>query len=100
MPKLPDPAKGAKDYEIAEAAEKYMKPIRQIAEELGITDEELLPYGHYVAKVDFMKVLKRLARSPTASTSTSRPSPPPPWARASPPPPWAWWRAWASAART
>jgi len=64
MPKLPDPAKGAKDYEIAEAAEKYMKPIRQIAEELGITDEELLPYGHYVAKVDFMKVLKRLGKKP------------------------------------
>ena len=64
MPKMPDPAKGAKDYEIAEAAEKYMKPIRQIAEELGITDEELLPYGHYVAKVDFMKVVKRLAKKP------------------------------------
>jgi len=64
MPKLPEPAKGAKDYEIAEAAEKYMKPIRQIAEELGITDEELLPYGHYVAKVDFMKVLKRLGKKP------------------------------------
>ncbi|MFH1057801.1 MAG: formate--tetrahydrofolate ligase, partial [Pseudomonadota bacterium] len=64
MPKLPDPAKGAKDYEIAEAAEKYMKPIKQIAEELGITDEELLPYGHYIAKVDFMKVLKRLSKKP------------------------------------
>ena len=64
MPKLPEPAKGAKDFEIAEAAEKYMKPIRQIAEELGITDEELLPYGHYVAKVDFMKVLKRLNKKP------------------------------------
>lgn len=64
MPKLPEPAKGAKDYEIAEAAEKYMKPIRQIAEELGVTDEELLPYGHYVAKVDFMKVLKRLGKKP------------------------------------
>ncbi len=64
MPKLPDPAKGAKDYEIAEAAEKYMKPIKEIAAQLGITDEELLPYGHYVAKVDFMKVLKRLAKKP------------------------------------
>ncbi len=64
MPKLPEPAKGAKDYEIAEAAEKYMKPIRQIADSLGITDEELLPYGHYVAKVDFMKVLKRLGKKP------------------------------------
>ena len=49
-----------KDWEIAEAAEPYMKPIRQIADELGIRDEELLPFGHYVAKVDYAKVLDRL----------------------------------------
>ncbi|MCP4712841.1 MAG: formate--tetrahydrofolate ligase [Planctomycetes bacterium] len=57
-PKL-DPTK-MKDWEIAEAAEAYMKPIKQIAEELGITDDELLPFGHYVAKVDYAKVLDRL----------------------------------------
>lgn len=49
-----------KDWQIAEEAEKTMKPIKQIAEELGITDEELLPYGHYIAKVDYQKVLERL----------------------------------------
>ena len=63
MPKLPDPTKNP-DYKIAEAAEKYMKPIKQIAEELGLTEEELLPHGHYVAKVDFAKVLKRLEKKP------------------------------------
>lgn len=49
-----------KDWQIAEEAEKTMKPITQIAEELGLTQEELLPYGHYIAKVDYQKVLERL----------------------------------------
>jgi len=53
-----------KDWQIAEEAEKTMKPIKQIAEELGLTDEELLPYGHYIAKVDYQKVLERLKDKP------------------------------------
>lgn len=61
MPKLPDPTKNP-DWKIAQAAEKYMKPIKEIAETLGLTDEELLPHGHYVAKVDFKKVLARLEK--------------------------------------
>ncbi len=60
-----DPTKHA-DWEIAEEAESRMKPIRQIAEEIGLTDEELLPHGHYVAKLDFRKVLGRLAKRPDA----------------------------------
>ena len=56
-PKL-DPTK-LKDFEIAEASEPYMKTVYQQAEELGLEKEELLPHGHYVAKVDFAKVLKR-----------------------------------------
>ncbi|MBU4565253.1 MAG: formate--tetrahydrofolate ligase [Desulfarculus sp.] len=63
MPKLPDPRENA-DYIIAEAAEEYMKPIKDIAGELGITDEELLLHGHYVAKVDFKKLLERLKDRP------------------------------------
>jgi formyltetrahydrofolate synthetase len=63
MPKLPDPRENA-DYVIAEAAEEYMKPIKDIASELGITDEELLLHGHYVAKVDFKKLLERLKDRP------------------------------------
>ncbi len=55
-----DPTKHA-DWEIAEAAEKHMKTVYQLGEELGLQKEELLPHGHYVAKLDFNKILKRLA---------------------------------------
>jgi len=58
-----DPTKHA-DWEIAEAAEKNMKTSKQLAEELGILDEELLPHGHYIAKVDYSHVLKRLKDRP------------------------------------
>ncbi len=58
-----DPTKHA-DWEIAEAAEENMKDVWQLAEELGLEKEELLPYGHYIAKVDYKKVLKRLADKP------------------------------------
>lgn len=60
---LLDPTKHA-DWEIAEAAEKNMKTSRQLAEELGIQDDELLPYGHYIAKVDYARVLERLKDKP------------------------------------
>ncbi len=58
-----DPTKHA-DWEIAEDSEKRMKPISEIAEKMGLTKEELLPYGHYIAKVDFKKVLKRFEGKP------------------------------------
>ena len=58
MQKL-DPTK-MKDWEIAEAAEKDMKTVHQQAEELGLEKMELLPYGHYVAKLDYMSILNRL----------------------------------------
>ncbi|GAA1928066.1 formate--tetrahydrofolate ligase [Nocardioides hwasunensis] len=39
------------DIEIANAA--VLRPVREVAEEtLGITEEHLVPYGHYKAKVD------------------------------------------------
>ena len=56
-----DPTKHA-DWEIAEDAETRMKTVYQLAEQLGLQKEELLPHGHYVAKVDFNKVLKRLEK--------------------------------------
>ncbi|OHB93099.1 MAG: formate--tetrahydrofolate ligase [Planctomycetes bacterium RIFCSPHIGHO2_12_39_6] len=56
-----DPTKHA-DWEIAEDAETRMKTVYQLADELGLEKEELLPHGHYVAKVDFNKVLKRLEK--------------------------------------
>lgn len=58
-----DPTKHA-DWEIAEEAEKNMKTVYQLAEELGLQKHELLPHGHYVAKVDFKSVLSRLQNKP------------------------------------
>jgi formate--tetrahydrofolate ligase len=58
-----DPTKH-KDWEIAEDAEKTMLTIYEIGEKLGLTKEELLPQGHYIAKIDFRKVLERLKDKP------------------------------------
>jgi formyltetrahydrofolate synthetase len=60
-----DPTK-MKNWEIAEAAEKNIKPVFQMADELGLKKEEILPVGHNLGKIDFMKVLARLNNAPTA----------------------------------
>ena len=60
-----DPAK-MKNWEIAEAAEKNIKPIFQLAEEIGLQKDELLPAGYTLGKVDFAKVIDRLRDAPTA----------------------------------
>lgn len=53
-----------KDWEIAEAAEENMKTVYQLREEMGLEEVELFPYGHYVGKVDYMRVLDRLKDKP------------------------------------
>jgi formyltetrahydrofolate synthetase len=58
-----DPTKHL-DWEIAEDAEKTMATIYEIGEKLGLTKEELLPQGHYIAKIDFRAVLNRLKDQP------------------------------------
>ncbi len=58
-----DPTKH-QDWEIAEEAETRMKTIKEIAGQLGLTEEELLPQGHYIGKIDFRKVLERLKDKP------------------------------------
>ncbi|MBI4651899.1 formate--tetrahydrofolate ligase [Candidatus Desantisbacteria bacterium] len=58
-----DPTKHP-DWEIAEDAETKMKTVYQLADQLGLEKDELLPHGHYVGKVDFKKVLKRLGNKP------------------------------------
>ncbi len=58
-----DPTKH-KDWEIAQEAESRMKTVYQLGEELGLEKEELLPYGHYVAKLDFRKIMSRTASKP------------------------------------
>jgi len=55
-----------KDWQIAEAAEEQMKPVRQLADELGLKEDELLPVGFQLGKVDYMKVLDRLKGAPQA----------------------------------
>lgn len=49
------------DIEIAQAA--TMKPIREIAEKVGIQDDELELYGNYKAKIS-LDILKRLKDRP------------------------------------
>jgi formyltetrahydrofolate synthetase len=60
-----DPTKHA-DWEIAEAAEGQMKTVYQLGEELGLEKNELLPHGHYVAKLDFKNILNRLNKKQNA----------------------------------
>ena len=54
-----DPTK-MQDWEIAEAAAEQMKTVYELADGLGLAKEELLPYGHYIGKLDYMKILDRL----------------------------------------
>ncbi len=54
------------DWQIAEAAEEQMKPIGRLAAELGLRDDELVPYGAKLAKVDYAKALERLDGAPRA----------------------------------
>lgn len=58
-----DPTKHA-DWEIAQEAESRMKTCYQLADELGLSQDELLPHGNYVGKVDYMRVLRRLKDQP------------------------------------
>jgi len=58
-----DPTK-LQDWQIAEEAEKSMKSVHRLASEWGILDNELLPYGHHLGKVDYAAVLDRLKERP------------------------------------
>ena len=55
-----------KDWEIAEAAEQSMKPIRQLANELGLNEDELIPVDRQLARVDHVRVAERLKGNPVA----------------------------------
>ncbi|MBL7214718.1 MAG: formate--tetrahydrofolate ligase [Phycisphaerae bacterium] len=54
-----------KDWQIAEAAEENMKPLYQLARDLGLAYGELLPMGEKLAKLDYQKILDRLRYAPT-----------------------------------
>ena len=61
-----DPTK-MKDWQVAEAAEEDMKPVSQLAEEMGLKGDELIPMGRTLAKVDYLKALARLKDAPEAN---------------------------------
>lgn len=50
------------DLEIAQEAE--LRPITEVAKDAGILDDELEPYGKYMAKIDYAKVTERLKDRP------------------------------------
>lgn len=55
------------DLEIAQATK--LKPITEIAKDLGILEEELESYGKYMAKIK-LKILERLKKRPNAKFVT------------------------------
>jgi formate--tetrahydrofolate ligase len=54
-----------KDWEIAELAEENMKPLYQLARDLGLAYGELLPVGEKLAKIDYARIWDRLRHAPT-----------------------------------
>ena len=52
------------DWQISAAAEPHLKPVRQLGGELGLHADEVLPYGHYVGKLDYARILERLKERP------------------------------------
>jgi formate--tetrahydrofolate ligase len=58
-----DPTK-LKDWEIAEAAEATMKPFQTLARDLGLREDELIPMGRRLGKVDYAQVLERFEGKP------------------------------------
>ncbi len=54
------PAGKYPDWLIAQEAEKRMKSIYELAEEAGIRKEELIAFGNYIGKVDYIKIYERI----------------------------------------
>lgn len=52
-----------KDWQISEAAEANMPTPDEWREKLGLTKEEMLPYGR-ISKLDFLKIIDRLKDKP------------------------------------
>jgi methylenetetrahydrofolate dehydrogenase (NADP+)/methenyltetrahydrofolate cyclohydrolase/formyltetrahydrofolate synthetase len=50
-----------KDWQISEAAEKKMPSPEEWRDKMGLQKDELMPYGR-LAKLDFMKIMKRLEK--------------------------------------
>ena len=52
------------DWQISAAAEPHMKRVQQLGAESGLQPDEVLPFGLYVGKLDYARVLERLAARP------------------------------------
>ncbi len=61
---MPLDPRNHKDWEIAEEAESRMKTVFELGDILGLEEEELIPMGHYLGKVNFSAVLNRLKDRP------------------------------------
>ncbi|WP_417138242.1 formate--tetrahydrofolate ligase [Paratractidigestivibacter faecalis] len=61
------------DIEIAQQAEVW--PISKVAEGLGLTDDELIPYGHHMAKVDVTKLRDNERRAKLVLVTAINPTP-------------------------
>ncbi len=59
-----DPTK-MKDWQIAEAAEESMKTVQELTDNLGLLDDEVIPIGRGLAKIDFKKAFARVSSNPT-----------------------------------
>ncbi len=57
-----DPTKLA-DWEIAAAVEPHLRPIADLAAEMGVLATEVIPYGHTLAKIDAQAVHARLGNT-------------------------------------
>ena len=61
------------DIEIAQQVEVW--PISKVAEGLGLTDDELIPYGHHMAKVDVTKLRDKERRAKLVLVTAINPTP-------------------------
>ena len=52
------------DWEIAEAVEPTLRPAAELAAELGLLPDEIIPYGRLLAKIDATAVHARLGDPP------------------------------------
>jgi methylenetetrahydrofolate dehydrogenase (NADP+) / methenyltetrahydrofolate cyclohydrolase / formyltetrahydrofolate synthetase len=51
------------DWQISEAAEAEMKSVWQLQDEIGLTKEEIIPYGR-IGRVNFAAIMERLRDKP------------------------------------
>ncbi len=57
-----DPTK-YKDWQIAQEAEKTLPGVQEFVREMGLEDDEIIPYGR-TPKLDFIKIMERLKDKP------------------------------------